>query len=43
MTLSTSNLSVPPDLRQQETFDRRGGAHMGFSKRTDTILNWTAH
>ena len=24
-----------------ETSERWGGAHMGFSKRTDTILNWT--
>ena len=25
----------------RETSERRGGAHMGFSKRIDTILNWT--
>ena len=24
-----------------ETSERRGGAHMGFSKRIDTILNWS--
>ena len=24
-----------------ETSDRQGGAHMGFSKRIDNILNWT--
>ena len=24
-----------------ETSERRGGAHMGFSESTDTILNWT--
>ena len=23
----------------RETFERRGGAHMGFSERTDIILN----
>ena len=23
-----------------ETFQRCGGAHMGFSERVDTILNW---
>ena len=41
MTTFTSPLSVPPDLRQQETSERQGGAHMGFSQCTDTILNWT--
>ena len=24
-----------------ETSERRGGAHMGFSERIDSILNWT--
>ena len=24
-----------------DTSERRGGAHMGFSERIDTILNWT--
>ena len=24
-----------------ETFERRGGAHTGFSEHIDTILNWT--
>ena len=41
MTLSTSPLSIPPDLRQQETSERQGGAHMGFSQCIDTILNRT--
>ena len=41
MTMSTSPLSVSPDLYQQETSDRCGGAHMGFSEHLDTILNWT--
>ena len=25
----------------KETSQRRGGEHMGFSERIDTILNWT--
>ena len=24
-----------------ETSERQGGAHMGFSERIDTVLNWT--
>ena len=26
-----------------ERSERQGGAHMGFSERIDTILNWTVH
>ena len=25
----------------RETSERQGGAHVGFSERIDTILNWT--
>ena len=39
---SSIRRTLEPFQRQRrKTSERQGGAHMGFSERTDAILNWT--
>ena len=39
--VSQTNIGIVSNATLGETSERRGGAHMGFSERIDTILNWT--